>query len=108
MEREVDPDLFSAVVHHIVGQQISTKAQATIWNRMRDAFGTVNAEAVLAAGTDKLQAFGISYRKAEYITDFAERVASGEFDLSDIENRTDAEAVQALSSLRGSASGQPK
>lgn len=51
------------VVHHIVGQQISTKAQATIWNRMRDAFGTVNAEAVLAAGTDKLQAFGISYRK---------------------------------------------
>ena len=101
MEREVDPDLFSAVVHHIVGQQISTKAQATIWNRMRDAFGTVNAEAVLAAGTDKLQAFGISYRKAEYITDFAERVASGEFDLSDIENRTDAEAVQALSSLRG-------
>ena len=57
VEREVDPDLFSAVVHHIVGQQISTKAQATIWNRMRDAFGTVNAEAVLAAGTDKLQAF---------------------------------------------------
>ena len=31
VEREVDPDLFSSVVHHIVGQQISTKAQATIW-----------------------------------------------------------------------------
>ena len=27
IEREVDTDLFSAVVHHIVGQQISTKAQ---------------------------------------------------------------------------------
>ena len=36
IEREVDTDLFSAVVHHIVGQQISTKAQATIWKRMRD------------------------------------------------------------------------
>ena len=35
IEREVDTDLFSAVVHHIVGQQISTKAQATIWKRMR-------------------------------------------------------------------------
>ena len=34
IEREVDTDLFSAVVHHIVGQQISTKAQATIWKRM--------------------------------------------------------------------------
>ena len=27
IRREVDPDLFAAVVHHIVGQQISTKAQ---------------------------------------------------------------------------------
>ena len=35
IQREVDPDLFSSVVHHIVGQQISTKAQATIWNRLR-------------------------------------------------------------------------
>lgn len=26
VNREVDTDLFSAVVHHIVGQQISTKA----------------------------------------------------------------------------------
>ena len=32
IEREVDTDLFSAVIHHIIGQQISTKAQATIWN----------------------------------------------------------------------------
>ena len=30
VERKVDTDLFSAVVHHIVGQQISMKAQATI------------------------------------------------------------------------------
>ena len=34
VRRAVDTDLFSAVVHHIVGQQISTKAQATIWQRM--------------------------------------------------------------------------
>ena len=30
IEREVDRDLFSSVIHHIIGQQISTKAQATI------------------------------------------------------------------------------
>ena len=29
IDRETDPDLFSSVVHHIIGQQISTKAQAT-------------------------------------------------------------------------------
>ena len=30
IERAADTDLFASVVHHIVGQQISTKAQATI------------------------------------------------------------------------------
>lgn len=47
VDRVVDTDLFSAVVHHIIGQQISTKAQATIWQRMQDALGTVNAETIL-------------------------------------------------------------
>lgn len=51
IQRAVDPDLFSSVVHHIIGQQISTKAQATIWQRMRDAFGSVNPDSVLSAGT---------------------------------------------------------
>lgn len=39
IDRVVDTDLFSSVVHHIVGQQISTKAQATIWQRMRVRWG---------------------------------------------------------------------
>ena len=43
IEREVDTDLFSAVIHHIIGQQISTKAQATIWKRMKDQYGIINA-----------------------------------------------------------------
>ena len=43
IDRAVDGDLFSSVVHQIVGQQISTKAQETIWQRMRQTLGTVDA-----------------------------------------------------------------
>lgn len=64
IDRTVDPDLFSSVLHHIIGQQISTKAQATIWQRVQDALGTVNAEAILAAGVPSLQALGMTFRKA--------------------------------------------
>lgn len=84
IEREVDSDLFSSVVHHIIGQQISTKAQATIWQRMQDTLGTVNADTILAAGINQLQSFGITFKKAEYITDFAVKVQSGAFDLEGI------------------------
>lgn len=101
IEREVDTDLFSSVVHHIIGQQISTKAQATIWQRMREALGEVKAEYILAAGVPRLQSLGMTFRKAEYITDFAEKVQSGAFDLAAVEKMTDAEAIQALSTLKG-------
>ena len=35
IERTVIPDLFVALVHSIVGQQISTRAHETIWARMK-------------------------------------------------------------------------
>ena len=33
IQREVIPDMFQALVNSIIGQQISTKAQKTIWKR---------------------------------------------------------------------------
>mgnify|MGYP000562491389 CR=1 FL=1 len=101
VERTVDPDLFSAVVHHIIGQQISMKAQATIWQRMRDALGEVNAESILAAGVPELQALGMTFRKAEYITDLAQKARDGAFDLDGIWQKTDGEVIRELSSLKG-------
>ena len=101
VERTVDTDLFSAVVHHIIGQQISMKAQATIWQRMHDALGDVNAETIIAAGVPQLQALGMTFRKAEYITDFAQKVHSGAFDLDAVEHMSDEDAIRALSSLKG-------
>ena len=74
INRPVDTDLFSSVIHHIIGQQISTKAQATIWQRMQERLGTVDPAHILEAGIPELQTLGMTFRKAEYITDFAERV----------------------------------
>ena len=101
IHREVDPDLFSSVLHHIIGQQISMKAQATIWQRMQDTLGTVSAETILAAGVPALQALGMTFRKAEYLTDLAGRIVDGSFDLEAVRSMDDAEAIRALSSLRG-------
>ena len=101
VDRAVDTDLFSSVVHHIIGQQISTKAQATIWARMQAQFGEVNAQSISAAGIDTLQSLGMTFRKAEYIKDFAVKVKTGEFALQEISRLPDKEAIQALASLKG-------
>ena len=101
IEREVDSDLFSSVVHHIIGQQISTKAQSTIWQRMQGNLGAVNADTILSAGADRLQSLGMTFKKAEYITDFAVRVKNGTFDLQGIWNKPDEEVITELSELKG-------
>ena len=101
IERAVDTDLFSSVVHHIIGQQISTKALATIWCRCQDTLGEVNSEAILTAGVPKLQSLGMTFRKAEYITDFAEKVHTGVFSLDAVAHMDDEDAIRALSSLKG-------
>ena len=101
IEREVDTDLFSAVVHHIIGQQISTKAQATIWQRMKGTLGEVNAVTILSADISKLQSLGMTFRKAEYITDFARKVHEGVFDLEKVDQMSDEAAIKELASLKG-------
>lgn len=101
INRIVDTDLFSSVVHHIIGQQISTKAQQTIWQRMIDTFGVVTAKSIGNASIDELQSLGMTFRKAEYIKDFSLKVINGEFDLAAVESMSDADAVAALASLKG-------
>lgn len=101
IERETDPELFSALVHHIVGQQISTKAQATIWERIKNSFGSVTPERVLNASVDEIRSFGISLRKVEYIKDFAEKVHTGEFDIEAAEKMEDDELIKYLTTLKG-------
>ncbi len=101
IKREIDTDLFSSVIHHIIGQQVSTKAQVTIWKRMVDSFGTVDVEKILSAGILQLQSFGMTFRKAEYITDFAKKVHDGAFDLQAVSKMPDEDAIKALSSLKG-------
>ena len=101
IKREVDTDLFSSVIHHIIGQQISTKAQATIWKRMSDCLENVNAETILEEDPAQLQSLGMSFRKVEYIRDFADKVHRGAFDLEAISEMNDQDAIEALSSLKG-------
>ena len=94
---------FSAVVHHIVGQQISTKAQATVWRRMQDALGEVNAQTVLARGRAAAAGAGhdLSQGGIHHATSRG-RVQSGAFDLDAVQRMDDAGRPSgALSALRG-------
>lgn len=101
IHRECDNDLFHAVLHHIIAQQISTAAQNTIWNRFQKALGVITPENIFKASDDLLQSCGITYKKVAYMKDFARKIVEGEFDLNQVNKMKDEEAIEYLSSLKG-------
>ncbi len=101
IRRETDPDLFSSLVHQILGQQISSKAQATLWARLTDALKAVTPETVAAADPSLLKSLGISPQKSRYMRELAEKVVNDSFDLEGIRALSDEEAIRRLTSLSG-------
>ena len=101
VKRRVIPDLFAALVHSIIGQQISTKAHESIWQKTVGKFGDVTPSNILSATPEELQSVGLSFRKVDYIRSAAEKIVSGEFDINALYDMTDNEVCNRLSSLKG-------
>ena len=89
------------MVKSIIGQQISTTAAKTVIARMEDALGSISAEALSGVSVEELQAFGTTFRKAEYIRGFVDSVVDGEFDMDALDAMDDDEAIAYLSSIKG-------
>lgn len=101
IDREVNPDLFAALVHSIIAQQISSKAAVTVWNRMCLQCGEINPQTIAANSAESLQKCGLSFRKTDYILKVAETVLQGELDIEKLPLLSDEEIVRQLSSLHG-------
>ena len=101
IRRAVIPDLFTALVNAIVGQQISTKAQETVWKRMVERFSPITPQGIAATAVEELQACGISMRKAFYIKEAAQSAASGSLDLTRLSAMPDNEICTCLSRYKG-------
>ncbi|HQN75721.1 MAG TPA: DNA-3-methyladenine glycosylase [Methanomassiliicoccales archaeon] len=95
------PDLFTALVSSVVGQQISGKAAVTVWNRVVERFGEITPSRLDQASLEDIQSCGMSFRKAEYVKGIAEACANGKLDLEGLKELPDEEVVKALVSLKG-------
>jgi DNA-3-methyladenine glycosylase II len=97
------PDRFGTLVNSIVAQQISTKAAASINQRLLALAGQPHRpERLLALGEAPLRGVGLSSAKARYVLNLAEAVASGSVPLADFDDTwNDAAIVASLTSIKG-------
>ncbi|MHC1680013.1 MAG: DNA-3-methyladenine glycosylase [Methanomassiliicoccales archaeon] len=101
LQAEMYPNLFTALVSSVVGQQISGKAAVTVWNRVVERFGEITPGRLHQASVEEIQSCGMSFRKAEYVKGIAEACANGGLDLESLKTLPDEEVVKALVSLKG-------
>src|SRR4051795_6378454 len=73
------PDPYEAVARAIVGQQLSTKAARSIWEKLLAQFDgeTPNPKALLRKRPQTLRKAGLSNAKVEFLRDLAKRVTDG-------------------------------
>lgn len=99
--REIRPDMFMALVHSIIGQQISTKAQETVWARFQTMFEPVTPEHINFIPDEELQTCGISLKKASYIKEIASSILDGSLDLIGLAAMSDDDVCKRLSQIKG-------
>ncbi len=99
--RTVVPDLFMALIKSIIGQQISTKAQASIWKRVQNQISSITPETIGALSLEEIQAFGISWRKASYIKEMTNAILNGDLDLTQLNTMSDEEVCAYLTKIKG-------
>ena len=95
-------DAFTALVHAIISQQLSTKAAATIARRFDALFqGPPTAAAVARVDDVQLRAVGLSSQKIRYIRDLCGRITDGSLPLHKVNELTDEDVIQSLTQVKG-------
>jgi DNA-3-methyladenine glycosylase II len=96
-------EAYGALVRSIVGQQLSTKAARSIYERLTALFDgrTPTPAELLAADPEKVRSVGLSRPKVTYLRSLAEHVESGELELDRLTELPDEEVSEQLTAVKG-------
>jgi len=97
-------DPFLAIVRAITGQQLSTKAGATIYARFCALFsndGPPRPHSVALVSDEQLRTIGLSGQKVRYVRDLCAKVADGSLPLDRLPTLPDEEVIEALTRVKG-------
>jgi DNA-3-methyladenine glycosylase II len=103
LKEEPRGDAYGALLRSIVGQQLSTKAAATIYGRMLELFGghAPTPRQLLEIDAERIRTAGLSRPKIAYLRDLAEHVEEGRLDLEHLPELPDEEVSAQLTDIKG-------
>lgn len=96
-------DIYLSLVRSILGQQLSTKAAATIYQRFLALFPKNNPtpDLVVKSTIDTLKSAGLSKQKATYIQNVANFALNPGLEFEQLNKKTDEEIIEYLTQIKG-------
>lgn len=92
---------YATLLRTIVGQQVSTKAAQSVWNKLEGIVGDLTDPGnITRASDEQLREAGLSRQKAGYARSLSGLVTSGELDLEHLP-ADDEEAIAKLVAVKG-------
>jgi len=99
-----ESDIFCGLVEAIVSQQLSTKAAATIYGRVRALLpngGPPTPEGLIPLSDDALRGAGLSRQKLGYMRDLSRKMLDGSINTAGLLDMSDDEIVAELTKIKG-------
>jgi DNA-3-methyladenine glycosylase II len=95
-------DHFHSLCSAIISQQVSTKAAASIKNKLIEGLGgALKPEILVAHSKEELRVFGISNQKAGYLIDLSEHFIKDAEKFARLPKMSDEEVIQTLVEVKG-------
>lgn len=100
---EKSEDFYRSLVRSIVGQQLSTKVAAVIFNRVLHLFPDeeVKPEVLIEIKDEELRSLGMSWGKIKYVKDLTSKVLDGSLDLGKLDEMSNEEVIEELVKVKG-------
>lgn len=99
-----ETDIFCGLVEAIVSQQLSTRAAATIYGRLRALMpdgGPPSPQGLLPLTDEALRGVGLSRQKTAYMRDLSRKVLDGSVRTDSLSSMSDDEIVAELTKIKG-------
>ena len=94
-------DAFGSLARSIVGQQISVKAAASVWNKMENNLGAIKKDIIFAASDEDLRSCGLSRQKVSYMKNLAGHFIDKSINPATFHVKSDEEIIKELTLIKG-------
>lgn len=93
---------FNSLLRAIIGQQLSVKSAASIYNRFIRYYNhKPKPEEILFSEDQLLRGFGLSNSKVKYVKDLSQKVIDREIRIRNFSYKSDEEIIENLTKVKG-------